>query len=102
MGSKTITVMKCLVLPILAELPCGYVLAAHPNGPVVATKTFLCTLDVAVSETSASVAVAAIKEYQRITWPLLQAEAKQSKWDLGVKEALKFHDALARKIFDED
>jgi hypothetical protein len=63
-----------LDLPILAPLQGGWFLVAHPNGPAIATKDILASLEYPESDIPESVRTSAIRELgqwaiHQPTWP---------------------------------
>jgi len=65
-------------LQVLAILDEGIYLVAHPNGPAIATKTSMRTLEPFDDDDSSATRLVAraISKYTELTWPLLWERLK--------------------------
>ena len=93
-------------LPIIANLDDGWFLVAHPNGAVIARKTFLSVLWTESSETGLTpgewaddenadtspipeaVRAKAVEEFERLVWPLVRGQ-----WYTEAKSEVPVHTA---------
>jgi hypothetical protein len=66
--------MKVQGCNVMRELPDGWSLVAHPNGPAIASNEWLCAIRFSQSNSVLPVRVVneAIEAVRELTWPLVK------------------------------